>query len=851
MSLRVEKALRKAHSHIKCGELAKAEELFEQVLSKFPKNIKAIQGYQKLKAGVTSNASSNSKPHQEQIQELINLYNQGQFEKVLEKVKPLISLFPKAITLHNIQGASNAALQRYDAAIDSYKQANKIRPDYAEVYYNMGNALKGKGDLDAAIDSYKQAIKIKPNHADAYINMGNALKEKGELDATIDGYKQAIKIKPDHADAYINMGNALKEKGEIDATIDSYNQAIKIKPDYAEAYFDMGNALNDKGRLEAAIASYKQALKIKPDYAEAYSNMGVALMEKGELDAAIDSYKKALKIKPDYAEAHNNMGVALNDKGNLGAAIDSYKQALKIKPDYTEAYGNMGIALKGIKFNSPKTDLPEIIIKLLEKKTYVSPSNIALSTISLIKSGEAFQSVLSKYSTSDLEKTLKQAVTELSEIPLLLKLMALCPISDPEIEQLLTYLRSAILNNVSQLSGSKETLAFQTALALQCFTNEYIYTQTDEDTKILYDLENIVQINLANGQQPTPLTLACLASYKGLNDHPWCHLLVLPDELKQLGKRQVSEVKKETVLRCEIPMLSEIKDAVSSKVRQQYEENPYPRWISLGLPLTARPIVDIAKNLNLKVSDKKIYDCNTPQILVAGCGTGQHSIGTAARFRNCNVLAIDLSLRSLAYAKRKTEELGLKNIEYMQADILDLEKLGRQFDMVESAGVLHHMKYPMVGWSVLTNCLKPGGLMKIGLYSELARQHIVQMREEIQSANFGSDDFSIKSFRNSIINSEQKHHQKILFSRDFYSLSEVRDLLFHVQEHRFTLPQIKNCLKELGLEFCGFEAENIVKKFKLSNIGSGDLYDLDKWNTFEQVNPDTFAGMYQFWSQKI
>ena len=55
----------------------------------------------------------------------------------------------------------------------------------------------GKGDLDAAIDSYKQAIKFKPNYADAYFSMGNALKDKGELDAAIDSYKQAIKIKPD------------------------------------------------------------------------------------------------------------------------------------------------------------------------------------------------------------------------------------------------------------------------------------------------------------------------------------------------------------------------------------------------------------------------------------------------------------------------------------------------------------------------------------------------------------------------------------------------------------------------------------------------------------------------------
>ena len=81
----------------------------------------------------------------------------------MEKVKSLISLFPKAITLHNIQGASNAVLQRYDAAIESYKQAIKIKPDYAEAYSNMGVAQKDKGELDAAIDSCNHAIKIDPS----------------------------------------------------------------------------------------------------------------------------------------------------------------------------------------------------------------------------------------------------------------------------------------------------------------------------------------------------------------------------------------------------------------------------------------------------------------------------------------------------------------------------------------------------------------------------------------------------------------------------------------------------------------------------------------------------------------
>ncbi len=305
MPLSVDKALRKAQSHIKAGELTEAEELYKQVLSKFPKNKKAILGHQRLKVGINSKGSLNPEPPQDKVQDLIKLYNKGQFEKALGKAKPLLSLFPKAITLHNIQGASNAALQRYDAAIDSYKQAIKINPDFAETYNNLGMALQDKGELDAAIENYNKALKIKPNFTEAFYNMGNSLKDKGELDAAIDSYKQAINIKPCHAKAHNNMGIVINDKGLSDAAIESYNKALKIKPDYADAYYNMGNTLKYKGELHEAIDSYKQAIKIKPDYAEAYYNMGVALMYKGELDLAIDSYKQALKFKPDYELARS------------------------------------------------------------------------------------------------------------------------------------------------------------------------------------------------------------------------------------------------------------------------------------------------------------------------------------------------------------------------------------------------------------------------------------------------------------------------------------------------------------------------------------------------------------------
>jgi 2-polyprenyl-3-methyl-5-hydroxy-6-metoxy-1,4-benzoquinol methylase len=391
-------------------------------------------------------------------------------------------------------------------------------------------------------------------------------------------------------------------------------------------------------------------------------------------------------------------------------------------------------------------------------------------------------------------------------------------------------------------------LKFQSTLALQCFTNEYIYNQSEDEEKALAYLERSVSRALSNGGQPSPQSILCLASYKPLNQYEWFNSLLLTNEIEDVFTRQVVEPNQEAEFKSTLPVLEDITNEVSSKVRDQYEASPYPRWVNLGLSLKPAPISKVLEGIKLKLFDDDIIDIQSPNILIAGCGTGQHSLGTAARFKDSKVLAIDLSLSSLSYAKRKTEELGIENINYMQADILDLSKLDRQFDIVESGGVLHHMDDPVAGWRVLTDCLKPGGLMKIGLYSELARQNIVQIRQEISKAGIGSGVAAIKSFRTTVMKSDQK---QILNSQDFYSLSNLKDMLFHVQEQRFTIPQIQDCLSELGLKFCGFEAEKATSHFKLTNTNTDDPYDLDKWHTYEEANPSAFAEMYQFWCQKI
>ena len=657
-------------------------------------------------------------------------------------------------------------------------------------------------------------------------------------------------IKNDPQEAF-NKIMDLYQNGEYSNVIEQLKVFISHYPKEFIAWNLIGLSAFQIGVFNDAIEAFSKALLIKPDYPEALNNMGNALKEQGDLDKAIEAYRKCIRLQSNFtADCYNNMGVALKDQGKLEDALEAFNKTIKLKHDHTAAYNNMSIILKSIIFTKPNSEIYNSIISLLDKNSSVRPRNIVKSVINLLKLDPKINFYLKSICKDQVKFPIKKVVSNLSELTLLLRLMSICPIPDIEIENLLTRIRASLLFEITNLKRTPEILEFQSALSLHCFINEYIYSQSKEENKVLNELSDLVKLALNDNLQPSPQFILCLASYKPLNLYEWHNKLVVSHEIQDVFTRQVIEPKQENNLKSKLPILREIDSEISLKVKEQYESNPYPRWVNLGLPTESKDISKIFENKNLKLFNNRIKEVKDPSILVAGCGTGQHSIDTALRFKKSKIVAIDLSLSSLAYAKRKTKELNVQNIEYIQADILDLRQLHKHFDIIESVGVLHHMNDPFEGWKVLVNCLKPGGLMRIGLYSELARQHIVKLREEILDKGIKPNDVDMKLLRFNIVNSKKKHHIQIRNSNDFYSLSEFRDLLFHVQEHRFKIPQIKGLLNYLGLKFCGFEVENINSQFKLINIDNEDIYNLDKWHVFEEANNTAFEGMYQFWCQK-
>lgn len=360
-------------------------------------------------------------------------------------------------------------------------------------------------------------------------------------------------------------------------------------------------------------------------------------------------------------------------------------------------------------------------------------------------------------------------------------------IYDLQFEHFLTDLRKALLSDAKLYPELTE------ALSRYCFYTEYIFDVTAHEFELL----------------------------KGRPDMLACY------EAPQAWQQKWDN----------IPSLTEIKDKVSQGVQAQYEVFPYPRWSGFETDIRNPEIEGYLKNKAAK-------------ILVAGCGTGKEAIELGAVFPDAEILAVDLSRTSLSYGMQKAREFGIKNVRFMHGDILDLGVLDQRFDYITSSGVLHHMEDPFKGWSVIAGLLKPQGLMRIALYSEMARRSIVEARNVIAAKHIQSDAEGIRSFRRhakSLLN--EKAYSNITHFRDYYSMSECRDLLFHVQEHRYSLPQIQSDLKKLGLEFLSFYLHRDVftdfkKTFK-------DVRNLEQWAQFENKNPDTFIGMYRFWCRKI
>jgi predicted O-linked N-acetylglucosamine transferase (SPINDLY family)/2-polyprenyl-3-methyl-5-hydroxy-6-metoxy-1,4-benzoquinol methylase len=630
--------------------------------------------------------------------------------------------------------------------------------------------------------------------------------------------------------------------------------------DLAARHYDDGNALLTAGKLDEAAACYQRALSLNPGFAAAHCNLGLVRERCGRLPEAVECYDKAIALDPANAIAHNNRGTVLNQLGQWESAVASFGRAIELN-DRPEFKANFVHCIRNRIFMRADDSLRRLVARSISEP-WALKSELASAGASVVKASPPIKECIKRATAAWPRRlTAEQlygtaGLAAFARDPLLRALLETTPVCDVELERCLAMARHAMVSTAltaENADPAEEVLGFYCALARQSFLNDYVLPCEDEEENLAASLRKRLVLGLQRGSAIPGHWIAAVASYGPLSSIPMAETLqsrTYPESVRELLTQQIAEPLMERKEREGIPRLTSIDAGVSNLVRQQYEENPYPRWSRLP-PATRADSIDLYLRQQFPLAtfrplgkDRKL------DILVAGCGTGSEPIRAAQQFPDSRILAIDLSLTSLGYAKRKTREIGLTNVEYAQADILNVASVGRSFDVVSSVGVLHHLEDPAVGLQRLVSLLRRGGFMRLGFYSEMARRAVVEARQFIERRGYTSSAADIRRCRQDLID-EGAEFAALTKSGDFYSTSDCRDLLFHVQEHRFTLPEVDRLLSGAGLELIGFSVDSSVASAYATRFPDDKhKNDLGNWHLFESEFPDTFAAMYDFWVQK-
>ncbi|MBX9828719.1 MAG: tetratricopeptide repeat protein [Xanthobacteraceae bacterium] len=670
-------------------------------------------------------------------------------------------------------------------------------------------------------------------------------------------FRGALDADPHHAESLNGLGIVAHQVGDSAAAVELIGEAITANGRVAPYHYNLGLVLTALGRTAEAVQHYRRAVALKPDYADAHTNLAAALVELGQLKDAALHFRRALSRRPDQPSAYGNLVLVLLSDGNAGDALDVVVLGLGVK-ETDELKQCFGIAIEQLQAPPKISGLRRLILRALLERWH-RPEMFARHATAFVKESPAVAPLMARMGrgppgTVPADPFKAQDLIALAGDELLRALLSSAVVRDAALQRLLTKARTAALDTAKGAASPTVDgiVEFCAALAQQCFSNEYIYAVADDELVSVGDLRDTLLASLRSGDDVPPLTVAVVAAYVPLHslDIPpdrWSR--AWPDGVGALIRQQIAEPAQEMALRQSIPALTPIASGVSELVRQQYEENPYPRWTDASLFSDPQPIDTRLKSGFPKVEFTPLGKTDV-DILIAGCGTGRHAIDSARLFAGANVLAVDLSLASLAYAKRKAAEACVSNIEFAQADILNLGGIGRTFDVIESVGVLHHMRDWREGWRRLLPLLRPGGFMRIGLYSELARKDIVALRTLIAERGHSPTADVIRRFRQEILAADDgAPGNSLALLEDVHSLSGCRDLMFHVQETRTSIPEIKEFLAENRLSLIGF-AGSARLRYAKAYPADQTLTDLDNWHALEQQNPGMFMGMYQFWVQK-
>lgn len=229
-------------------------------------------------------------------------------------------------------------------------------------------------------------------------------------------------------------------------------------------------------------------------------------------------------------------------------------------------------------------------------------------------------------------------------------------------------------------------------------------------------------------------------------------------------------------------------------------------------------------------------------ILIAGCGANQAAV-FAFTNRAANVVAVDVSQSALDHQQYLKDKHGLHNLELHLLPIEGLSALQRDFDLIVSTGVLHHMADPLTGMRALASCLRRDGTIGVMLYAKYGRIGVELLESVFRDLGLSQDDASVQLVRDAISMLPTEHPVRNYFkvARDLQNDGAVVDTFLHGRQRSYTVDGCLDLVASAGLAFQGwlhkapYYPHDMLVPSSRFHAALAQLPEIKLWSVMERV----------------
>lgn len=717
-----------------------------------------------------------------------------------------------------------------------------------------------EGRVDDTIRACVAALERAPRDVDTLVLLAVALIRRGDPAAALDVLARAPAR---HPVASLHRARAHLALGEAQAALEVVRRVVRSEPSLVEAqivWIEAAIAAGHPGEvrgvaeqraaggLQADVARRARVRRAlgHPDPAEGLDADGWRRFARALDPARPDDapwLQRAAEGCPGDREVATRCGLARLAAGDPAGAL-RWLDPEDADPRVANA---VGVALLGT--GAPEAALPPLARAVEAGVAGAAPSFADAAFLAAELPGSARAALGRALASPDVDAVRLDgavrrllgasgvpSVASLIDEPLLVPWLSRSVVADPEWEDRLVEVRSAVLRG-----AGADALAL--AFALQADAVEYAWATPPEDRALAEHL-------VAKHVRSTPSEADVAAVLRAAMVLPPDALAALRSDAWRatpLGPWISAALDEPDAERAEpIEGFGAVRDATSALVQAQYEDNPYPRRVGLQ----RRSPVAIGAFLEERFPGGGPWPDGPIEVLVAGAGTGQHPLTTATTFRDATVTAVDLSRRSLARAARWAAREGLSGrVRFLHGDLLELDDLGRTFDVVESVGVLHHLEDPALGLAALVRRARPGGLLRLGLYHTGSRADVVAARA--LTSDLPRTRAGLLEMRERLRRLPADHPARaVVWSPDFPSPSGMRDLVAHACERTYTVDEAWDLWEEAGLAPIGLQ-HPMVSVTREAQRRAADLGLRAAWRSLEAERPRLFVGMIVCWCRAL